>query len=224
METSDAIHAWRSIRKWKTDPVPDDVIKALLEAGRRAPSWENAQPWRFITVSDQAVREKMKVLAFGQKTIIRAPLVIAVAGDLAVWDRDQQRKALIELREAGAVQASDDIIEKVFLSNPAFAPGLRGDAVAAARTLEQVTYAISFILMEATNHGLGVCIVGAFGNEFTGELSDEYAEIKETLNLPETCMLMVILCIGYPDVSPPPRPRKPMSEIAFRERYGTPYE
>jgi len=63
------------------------------------------------------------------------------------------------------MQATDEIIEKVFLSNPAFAPGLRGDAITVARTLEQVTYAISFMLMEATNQGLGVCIVGAFGND-----------------------------------------------------------
>lgn len=150
--------------------------------------------------------------------------MIIVAGDISVWGRDKQREAIIELRDAGAMQATDEIIDKVFLSNPAFAPGLRGDAVTVARTLEQVTYAISFMSIEATNYGLGVCIVGAFGNELTGEKMDDCNEIKKALNLPDTCMLMAILCIGYPDESPGPRPRKPLSEIAFRERYGTPFE
>ena len=224
METTDAIHAWRSIRRWKPDPVPDDVIKLLLEAARRAPSWENAQPWRFIIITDKSVKEKLKDLSFGQKTLLKAPVVIAVAGDNSVWERDKQREALIELRDAGVVQATDEIIEKVFLSNPAFAPALRGDAITVARTLEQVTYAISFMLIEATNQGLGVCIVGAFGNELTGEQMDDYADIKKALNLPDSCMLLALLCIGYPDESPEPRPRKPLAEIAFRERYGTPFE
>lgn len=224
METSDAIRNWRSIRKWKSDPVPDDVVRMLLEAARRAPSWENVQPWRFIAVTDADVKEKLMQLAFGQKTLRKAPLVIACAGDVSAWERESQRAALIELREAGAMQAADDVIDKVFLNNPAFAPNLGGDAVILARTFEQVTYAISFMLMEATNQGLGVCIVGAFGNEVTGEKGDEYREIKSLLNLPENCLLLTLLCIGYPDESPAPRPRKPLGEIAFRERYGMPVE
>ena len=117
-------------------------------------------------------------------------------------------------------EVTDEVIDKVFLNNPAFAPNLRGDAIMLARTFEQVTYAISFMLMEATNQGLGVCIVGAFGNETTAEKWDEYQEVKSALNLPESCYLLTLLCIGYPDESPSPRPRKPLGEIAFRERYG----
>ena len=48
METTLAIHNWRSIRKYKNEPVPAETLKKVLEAGRRAPSWENVQPWHFI--------------------------------------------------------------------------------------------------------------------------------------------------------------------------------
>jgi len=224
METTDAIHAWRSIRRWKPEPVPDDVIKKLLEAARRAPSWENVQPWRFIVITDPPVKEKLMELSFGQKTLRKAPVVIACAGDVSAWSRENQRASLVELRDAGAVQATDEIIDKVFLSNPAFAPNLGGDVSILARTFEQLTYAISFMLVEAVNRGLGVCIVGAFGNEVTGEKRDEYLKIKSALNLPESCYLLTLLCVGYPDESPASRPRKPLAEIAFRERFGTPFE
>ena len=224
METSDAIHAWRSIRRWKPDPVPDDVIKKLLEAARRAPSWENVQPWRFIVITDPAVKEKLMELSFGQKTLRKAPVIIACAGDISAWSRESQRASLVELRDAGAVQATDEIIDKVFLSNRAFAPNLGGDTAILARTFEQLTYAIGFMLIEAVNQGLGVCIVGAFGNEVTGEKINEYQNIKSLLNLPEICYLLTLLCIGYPDESPPARPRISLAEIAFREQFGSPFE
>ncbi len=224
METTDAIHNWKSIRKWKSDSIPDDIITRLLDAARRAPTWENVQPARFIVVTDNAVKEQLKDLAFGQKTLVKAPVVIVCAGEFGVWDRSRQRESLLELRDAGAMQATDDIIEKVFLNNPAFAPNLRGESILLARTLEQVTYSISFMLIEAVNQGLGVCIVGAFGNELTGEKMNELASVKKSLNLPESCMILTMLCIGYPDESPSLRPRKSLSEIAFRERYGMPWE
>jgi nitroreductase len=224
MQTTDAIQNWKSIRKWKTDPIPDDIITRLLNAARRAPTWENVQPARFIVVTNERIKDMLKNLAFGQKTLLKAPVVIVCAGDFAVWDREKQKESLMELRDAGAMQATDEIIEKVFLANPAFAPNLRGESILLARTLEQVTYSISFLLVEATNQGLGVCIVGAFGNELTGEKLSDLAEVKTALNLPESCMILTMLCIGYPDESPNLRPRKPLAHIAFRERYGTSWE
>ncbi len=39
MEVTEAIHKWRSIRKYKSQPIPDETLRKILEAGRRAPSW-----------------------------------------------------------------------------------------------------------------------------------------------------------------------------------------
>jgi nitroreductase len=46
----------RSIRRYRTDPVPDEMIEQLLEAGRWAPSANNLQPWNFVVVQDPVVR------------------------------------------------------------------------------------------------------------------------------------------------------------------------
>ena len=46
----------RSIRKYKPDPVPEEKLEYVLEAGRNAPSWKNLQCWRYIVVTDEEKR------------------------------------------------------------------------------------------------------------------------------------------------------------------------
>lgn len=48
------------VRAFSDEPLPDDVVRQILEAGRRSPSWANAQPWRFIAVQN---RETMARIA-----------------------------------------------------------------------------------------------------------------------------------------------------------------
>jgi nitroreductase len=55
----DVIYSRRSIRRYTKDPVPDEVVKKILEAGRLAPSANNAQPWHFIVVTDPKLKEAL---------------------------------------------------------------------------------------------------------------------------------------------------------------------
>lgn len=52
-ELLDLIRNRRSIRMWKPDPVPDEYIETILEAGRWAMSGANGQPWEFIVIKDK---------------------------------------------------------------------------------------------------------------------------------------------------------------------------
>ena len=56
MEFFDVIRNRRSIRRYTTDPVDDEKIEMILEAGRWAPSWSNSQCWRFVVVRDPDVK------------------------------------------------------------------------------------------------------------------------------------------------------------------------
>ena len=49
----------RSIRRYKPKPIPEKVLNNILEAGRRAPSAGNRQPWHFIVVTDQEIKRKL---------------------------------------------------------------------------------------------------------------------------------------------------------------------
>ena len=59
LDTFEAIHGRRSVRQYKETPVPDDLLKKVLEAARWAPSWANSQCTRYVIVKDPATKEKL---------------------------------------------------------------------------------------------------------------------------------------------------------------------
>ncbi|MCK7514054.1 MAG: nitroreductase family protein [Desulfobacterales bacterium] len=65
--TMKVIQDRRSIREWTAEPVSEEDIALIMEAGRQAPSGENAQPWRFIVVKDPAMRKKLAGLGGRRK-------------------------------------------------------------------------------------------------------------------------------------------------------------
>lgn len=75
----------RSIRRYRPDPVPEEMVAQILEAGRWAPSASNRQPWSFIVVQDEKIRRQ--VAQHAAYFIIRwahageAPLLIVLCGD-----------------------------------------------------------------------------------------------------------------------------------------------
>jgi len=80
MSVLDVIRIRRSVRKYRSDPIPDDVFDRLLEALRLAPSACNNQPWRFIVVRDPAAREAVAHASRDQMFIAQAPVVIVGCG------------------------------------------------------------------------------------------------------------------------------------------------
>ena len=80
MEFYEVIRTRRSVRSYKPDPVPEDVLKRVLDAARIAPSGSNRQPWRFIVVKDPEVKRRLAEACDGQMFIAEAPLVIAACG------------------------------------------------------------------------------------------------------------------------------------------------
>lgn len=61
--TLEAIKNRRSIVRFETTPIEEKKIQSILEAGRWAPSWLNKQPWRFIVVTDPAIKESLSEFA-----------------------------------------------------------------------------------------------------------------------------------------------------------------
>lgn len=76
MDFYDCVRSRLSIRSYKPDPVPEAALNRILEAARLAPSAKNLQPWKFIVVSDPAVRAALVPACRGQSFIAEAPLVI----------------------------------------------------------------------------------------------------------------------------------------------------
>ena len=82
MDLMEAIKGRRSIRKYKSDPIPEEIFRTLMEAVRWSPSWANTQCWEVIAVKDQGVKSELAtVLPKGNPaspSILNAPLVVVL--------------------------------------------------------------------------------------------------------------------------------------------------
>lgn len=70
----------RSIRKYKEDPIPEDILHRSLEAARWAPSGKNLQPWKFILVRDKDLKKRLAQASAGQFFMAKAPLIVVACG------------------------------------------------------------------------------------------------------------------------------------------------
>ena len=80
VEVFDAIRARRSVRSYSSDPVPEEALKRVIEAGRIAPSASNVQPWHFIVVTDQGRRNALSEGRYAG-FLRQSPVVIVGCGD-----------------------------------------------------------------------------------------------------------------------------------------------
>ena len=81
METWEAIRSRRNVRSFTDEPIPDDHLNEILEAGRRTPSARNWQPWDFVVVTarDQ-LAELAKAWGRGGRHVARSAATIALGG------------------------------------------------------------------------------------------------------------------------------------------------
>jgi nitroreductase len=92
METWDAIRARRNVREFDERPLGDDQLDRILEAGRRAPSSRNWQPWDFVLATDRATLRELARVWRGASHVAGAAAVIVCVGP--VVDEPMQREWL----------------------------------------------------------------------------------------------------------------------------------
>jgi len=109
LTVKDAIEQRRSIRKFKSDPIPDKYITALLDSARLAPSGSNSQPWRFKIVKDQQTKEKLVKAAYDQLFIAQAPVVIVCCADI----KGYLDGSLSGTQDLGKIAAIEDRVVKI---------------------------------------------------------------------------------------------------------------
>jgi len=80
MNVLDAIRTRRSVRSYAAKPIPAEVMERIRQALRLAPSACNIQPWRFIFVTDAALRRDVAQAANGQKWMADAPVTVVGCG------------------------------------------------------------------------------------------------------------------------------------------------
>lgn len=193
------IQSRKSVRKYSDKHIPDEDLRKILEAGRLAPSWMNVQCWKFILVKSQENKDLLSELSIGQQQVKNADAVIVCVADTSAWE------------EAKITQ----------IKNPALNPALQCENGVLVRTLENVIYPVSYMMLEAQSLGVSSCIIGAFGSEVTGILPEVYEKVKEKLNLNEKQIISTIITLGYEtEQTPAVKTRKDFDSVVSLEKIG----
>lgn len=198
LTTKEAIENRRSIRKFKTEPVPEDILYELLDAARLAPSGSNAQPWRFKIVKDSETKDKLARAAYNQSFIAEAPVIFVCCADIEGY----LTGVASGLQDLGKIGAVEDRIVEIILDRTDKMKSISIDQFG-QRIAFNVAIAVEHIVLRALDFGLGTCWV---------RLIDEQA-IRTIFGWDETASVVALLPLGYPDESPAPRKRRTIEKI-----------
>ena len=87
LTAAEAIRSRRSIKSFKTDPIPEPVLQELVELMREAPSSWNFQPTRVVLIRSKDQKEALAAAAWGQKQILQAPVTFVFAVAIRGWEK-----------------------------------------------------------------------------------------------------------------------------------------
>ena len=209
--TMKVIQDRRSVREWTDEPISEQDLAMILEAGRQAPSGENAQPWRFIIVRDAETRKKLGALAGGGsgRRYTGEFVTHQMQERFAGLQDEAKKKAAFEKLTSGQVSA--------FLANAPL-----NIVVAGKKDVWDMPYdtsaAIENMLLMITALGLGACWVIAPCIDIRDE-----ERIKTLLDIPEGFKAVSIISVGRPTRPHRPRPRIAVQDLVFSEKWGDPY-
>ena len=182
----------RSIRRFKTDPVPDSVIQRILTTSVFAPSAHDQQPWRFCVVTDLSV-----------KTRLGGAITSQMRADMQAEGADESD---IEKRARLSLHRMEETPVVIILCRDVTA--VRTDAP------EEVIMGIQSTALAGLQLLLAVHAEGLGGNWICWPLYAQKAT-RAALELPETWEPQAMFFIGYPDEAPEASERKGSSEIIF---------
>lgn len=192
----------RSVRNYLAKEIPREVIQRILEVACWAPSAHNAQPWRFVVITDPETK-RLLALAMGER-----------------WGRDLQRNGLSEVDREELIQTSikrfsdAPVIVMVCLSMQEmdrYEDEVR-QLAERVMAIQSVAAAIQNLLLAAHIEELSACW-------YCAPLFCPGA-VRRILGIPEDITPQALITVGYPDEKPIPPLRKSLKEVTYLNRWG----
>ena len=198
----------RSVRRFKPDIVPPELLEKVLEAGRWAMSGANAQPWEFVVVQDAAVRAKIvdswlapnhEAYVIEQMRVpevrhhhLRSPLTTPSFQEAPVF--------VVVVGDRRTYQAT--VLGANFLVT---------EGAADAIYLKNMANATQMLHLAAAAAGLA--------SEWVSVNRPWGQALKRILNIPEILEVQTLAIIGYPAYQPQPSYRRPLADITHYDKY-----
>ncbi len=204
MNVYEAIRGRRDVRKFRPDPVPDEVLVRILDAAHHAGSVGFMQPWNFLVLRSPEVRRKI-FEAFDREN--------ARAAENYSGDR---RSLYDSLKLQGILDAPMNLV--VTCNRERGGPHVLGRNTIIDTDMYSTCCAIQNLWLSARAEGVGVGWVSIF----------DPTVVKSLLSIPEAVVLVGYLCIGYPvefDERPVLekvgwRDRIPLRDLVFEDSWG----
>lgn len=201
----DAIYTQRAIRRFKTDPVPDEAIHAILEAATMGPSARNLQPGRFLVVRDPET--KRRIGEWYQE------------GLDAVYESAESRNKLglpppPKRMDDTTYRLGDHMADVPVLLFACIDHGNARPGKGSILRGSNIYPAVQNLLLAARGLGLGSVLTTIYR-------SHEQV-IKEFLGIPDNVETVALIPIGYPADGQEfgGSKRKPVEEVSFYDRWG----
>lgn len=180
LSVKDAVLTRRSIRKFKPQPIPKEVLEEILSLALKAPSSNNLQPWRVVVVQDPELKERLREAANNQAQVSSAPAVLVVYSDMKDtlehveeifhpgFSEEQKQLRAANLRKAWESKSDEE------RENWGKAQGF---------------ILLAFLMLIARSYGYDTVPMGGFNAD----------KVKEILNLPPHVAITALLPIGIAD-------------------------
>lgn len=194
----DVLGRQRACREFTDDPVPDADVVAVLEAATHAPSAENRQPWVFVVVREPATRAAIADLTRG------------------VWEA------------GGRPHAEESLSASFFAAVDRFVGGGYGGAplliVAAGDGRAGASKAVlaSSVFPAVQNLLLAASALG-YGSSMTTLAAQAPDALRHLVGLPEGVHPLAVIPLGRAATPLGPPRRRPVADVAHRDRFGVPY-
>ena len=207
MDVFEALYTTRAMRRVKEDPVPDNIIKSMIDSAIRAPSGSNRQNWKFLVVTDKNIREKLSnIYRETWDYYINSFLNSAKdPGASSLKKRDDK-----DIETIRRISNSASWLAENYHKVPLLVLALsRNDP-----TGSSIYPAIWNLMLAARGHGIGTCL--------TTVMSFETEKVFEVLNIPNDkgWTLNATITAGYPLGKWGVAERKPVDDVTYLNTWG----
>jgi nitroreductase len=195
----------RSIRRFKPDPIPEEDIEKILEAGRWAMSGGNGQPWEFIVIKDPQIREK-----------------VSEAYQVHAWHAyNFENSRLQEMKHPARAAEPTDVSHfkdaPVVIAICGDYRTMMASVVVASLPPDAHVFTMNLGNCMQLMH-LAVASLG-LGSAWISTSPAVEEALKRLLGVPDYFRLYAMMPVGYPGVDPHPPYRRKLAEITHRDRY-----
>ncbi len=200
MQVKEAVQQRRSIKHFDPNHVmTEKEINELLSHAILSPTAFNIQNWRFVVVTDKALRQKIRAVSWGQAQVEEASLLIVLVADLMAWNKNPSR-----YWKDAPKPVQDYLV-------PAIAKYYEGKPeVQRDEAMRSCGMAAMNIMLTAKSMGYDTCPMDGF----------DFDKVAELLNLPPDHTPVMFVCVGKGMKEAMPRGGQlPLNEVVIQNQF-----